>query len=68
MGQIIIEIPQSFNRKYRIKSESSAKEVLSNLEIIIEKENKVDDEDILGLWVDRKESVEEFARYAKKNQ
>ncbi|MGI8786786.1 MAG: hypothetical protein ACR2HG_03350 [Pyrinomonadaceae bacterium] len=62
MGQITIEIPQSVNRKYRIVSESSAKKVLSNLEHLVEQENKIDDDEILGLWADRKESVEEIAR------
>jgi hypothetical protein len=62
MGQITIEIPQKVNRKYRIVSESSAKEVLSKLENLVENENKIDDEEILGLWADRKESAEEIAR------
>jgi len=62
MGQITIEIPQSVNRKYRIVSESSAKEVLSKLEKLVKNENKIDDDEILGLWADRKESVEEIAR------
>ncbi len=62
MGQITIEIPQSVNRKYRIVSESSAKKVLSNLEQMLKKENSVEDDEILGLWADRKESVKEIAR------
>ncbi len=62
MGQITIEIPQSVNRTYRIVSESSAKEVLSKLEKLVKNENKIDDKEILGLWADRKESVEEIAR------
>lgn len=62
MGQITIEIPQQINRSYRIVSERSAKEVLSELERLVEQENKVDDDEILGLWADRKESVEEIAR------
>lgn len=66
MGQITIEIPQSVNRKYRIVSESSAKEVLSKLELLVEKENKINDEEILGLWADRAESVEEIARNLRK--
>jgi len=61
MGQITIDIPQSVNRNYRIVSESSAQEILSKLEHLVEAENKIDDE-ILGLWADRKESVEEIAR------
>jgi len=62
MGQITIEIPQSVNRKYRIVSESSAKKILSDLERLLKKENSVDADEILGLWADRKETVEEIAR------
>ena len=62
MGQITIEIPQSVDRNYRLVSESSAKKVLSNLEHLVKKENKVADNEILGLWSDRKESVEEIAK------
>ncbi len=61
MGQITIEIPQSVNRNYRLVSESSAKKVLSNLERLVKTENEVADDEILGLWADRKESVEEIA-------
>ena len=66
MGQITIEIPQSVDRKFRIISEISAKEVLSKLEIIVKKENKIDDDEILGLWSERKESVEEIAQDLRK--
>ncbi len=62
MGQITIEIPQSVNRNYRLITEDSATEVLSKLENIVRKENKVDDDEILGLWAERKESVGEIAR------
>ncbi len=62
MGQITIEISQSVNRKYRIVSESSAKEVLSKLENLVKNENKIDDDKILCLWADRKESAEKIAR------
>ncbi|MDQ3711359.1 MAG: hypothetical protein M3388_03990, partial [Acidobacteriota bacterium] len=61
MGQITIEIPQSVNRNYRIVSESSAKKVLSNLEHLVKTENDIADNEILGLWSDRKESVEDIA-------
>ena len=61
MGQIIIEIPQSVNRTYRIVSEDSAEKLLANLERLLKKEKSVEDEDILGLWADREESVEEIA-------
>lgn len=50
MGQIIIEIPQSVNRTYRIVSEDVAQKLLSNLERLLKKENAVEDEDILSLW------------------
>ncbi len=62
MGQITIEIPQRVNRNYRLITEDSATEVLSKLENLVKKENKVDDDEILGLWAERKESVEEIAR------
>jgi len=62
MGQITIEIPQSVNRNYRIVSESSAKKVLSNLELLVKKENDIADDEILGLWADRKETAEEIAK------
>lgn len=62
MGQITIEIPQSVNRNYRLITEDSAKEVLSKLENLVRKENQVDDDEILGLWAERKESVGEIAR------
>ena len=62
MGQITIEIPQSVNRNYRIVSEDSARKVLSKLEILLKEENKIDHNEILGLWADREESVEEIAR------
>lgn len=61
MGVITIEIPQGVNKKFRIVSESSAKEVLSKLENLVKKENKINDDEILGLWADRKDSVEEIA-------
>jgi hypothetical protein len=66
MGQITIEIPQSINRNYRIVSESSAKEVLSNLERLVKTENDIGDDEILGLWSDRKESVEEIAKQLRR--
>ncbi len=62
MGQITIEIPQSVNRNYRFVSESSAKKVLSNLEHLAREENDVADDEILGLWSDRKETAEEIAK------
>ncbi len=66
MGQITIEIPQSINRNYRIVSESSAKKVLSNIERLVKTENDIGDDEILGLWSDRKESVEEIAKQLRR--
>jgi hypothetical protein len=54
MGQITIEIPQKVNRKYRLVSKSSAKEVMSQIEVLVKSENQVNDDEILGLWSDRK--------------
>ncbi|CAN5438452.1 hypothetical protein BH18ACI1_BH18ACI1_05410 [soil metagenome] len=62
MGQITIEIPQSVNRNYRIISEDSANEILSKIDLLVKQENKVNDDEILGLWADRKKAVEEIAR------
>lgn len=62
MGVITIEIPQGVNKKYRIVSESSAREFLSELENLVTKKNRVNDDEILGLWADRKETTEEIAR------
>lgn len=62
MGQITIEILQNLNRTYRIVSENSAKKVLSNPEQSVKRKNPVKDNEILGLWADKKESVEEIAR------
>jgi len=62
MGQITIEIPQKLNRTYRFISEDSAKKVLSNLDNLAREENSVSDDEILGLWSDREDSVEEIAR------
>jgi hypothetical protein len=57
MGQIIIEIPQSVNRTYRIASEDSAKKLLLNLERLLKKEKAIEDEDILSLWTEPEELV-----------
>ena len=66
MGQITIEIPQSVNRNYRLVSENSAQEVLSKVENLVSNENKINDDEILGLWADKKDSVEEIARDLRK--
>lgn len=62
MGQITIEIPQKISKTYRIISEDSAEQIISNVETLITKENSVEDDEILGLWSDREKSVEEIAR------
>ncbi len=66
MGQITIEIPQRVTKNYRIVSENSAKKVLSNLERLVKTENDIGDDEILGLWSDRKESVEEIAKQLRR--
>ncbi len=66
MGVITIEIPQNVNRKYRIFSESSARKFLSELDTLVQKENKIDDDDILGLWADREKSAAEIAETLRK--
>lgn len=68
MGVITIEIPQGVNRKYRIASESSAKEILSKLDQMLKQENRVEDDKILGLWSDRKESVKEIAEKLRRGR
>ena len=50
MGRIIIEIPGSENRFYRIHNEDTIKKFLSELEQIVRKEKEEEDDDILGLW------------------
>jgi len=55
MGQITIEIPQKLNRTYRITSEESAQKVLSNLDILIRREN-LNAQD-LGLADDNKTDI-----------
>ncbi len=61
MGQITIEIPQKDNMTYRIVTEDSAKRIISSIETEVTKENSVEDDEILGLWSDREETVEEIA-------
>ncbi len=39
---------------------------MSQIETLVKKENQVDDDEILGLWADRKESGEEIARALRK--
>lgn len=67
MGQITIEIPQSFNQTYRIVSSDSAKEILALIERLIKQNNAVGDDEVLGMWADRKESVEEIARHLQQD-
>ena len=35
---------------------------MSQIETLVKNENRVDDDEILGRWADRKESVEDIAR------
>lgn len=67
MGQITIEIPQKVNRNYRLVSENAAKKVMSNIEKMVKQENSVEDDEILGLWADREESVEEISTKLRKS-
>ncbi len=62
MGQITIEIPQHVKRTYRIVSEDSAAEVIRKLDVLVKEANGVDNDKILGIWADRKESAEEISR------
>ena len=66
IGRITIEIPPSLNRNYRVISEDSARKVLSKLKILLKEENKIDDDEILGWWADREESVEEIAKVSRR--
>lgn len=67
MGQIIIEIPQNTSRRYRIISQNSAKEILSNLENSIYESNFLEDEEILNLLADREESALEIAEDTRRS-
>lgn len=67
MGQIIIEIPQNTSRRYRIISQNSAKEILLKLENAIYKSNFLEDEEILNLLADRKESALEIAEDTRRS-
>lgn len=66
MGQITIEIPQKLNRTYRFVSKNSAKKVLLSLDQMTKQENSIEDDEILGLWADREETVEEIAETLRK--
>lgn len=61
MGQIIIEIPQAGQQKFRIISEESAGKIISALERIMQKEILEDDEDILGIWTVREKNAKKTA-------
>lgn len=67
MGQIIIEIPQNTSRRYRIISQNSAKEILSNLENSIYESNFLEDEEILKLLADREESALQIAEDTRRS-
>lgn len=63
MGQITIEIPQRIKRTFRISDKKFAKQILSELERETEQENSnTNDDGVLGMWSDRKESAQEIAR------
>jgi hypothetical protein len=63
MGQITIEIPQRIKRTFRIKDKDFAKQILSELEReTIQESSDANDDDVLGMWSDRKESAQEIAK------
>lgn len=64
MGQITIEIPQSVNLNYQIKSEG----FLPELEHLVEKTNKVKVESDLGLAGDDEQIRIERMNWLKKNR
>jgi len=67
MGEVIIELPLEVRRRFRITDIKAAAEVLEKLEKLEKTANrpahaKVTDDEVLGVWADRKESSDEIAR------
>lgn len=72
MGQVVIEVPQNINLRFKVKSAEIADEILR----LVKKQRKLqtiklnlpsDSDDIdesaaVGIWADREESAEEIAR------
>lgn len=67
MGQIIIEIPQDIDRLYRIPLHESAEDILLKVDKLIALSNSIEDDEILNLWADCKESASEIAEEARQS-
>lgn len=67
MGQIIIEIPQHFDRNYRIVSHDSAEGILSEVGNLVAQSNFVEPEEIKHLWSEREETGCEIARNVRRS-
>ena len=66
MGEVIIELPLEVRRRFRITDAKVAAEVIEKLEHLEKKidgttQAKVTDDEVLGIWGDRKESSDEIA-------
>ena len=67
MGEVVIELPFEGRRRFRITDAKDAAEVIEKLENL-EKKNpgrtreNVTDDDVLGVWANRKEAPDEIAR------
>jgi hypothetical protein len=73
MGQLVIEVPQNINLKVTVKSAEIADEILrlvkspkKKLETITldlpYNLDKIDENEVLGIWSDREEEADEIAR------
>lgn len=78
MGQLVIEVPQNVNLKFRVKSAEIADEILrlvkspkKKLETITldlpYNLDEIDENEAVGIWADREESAEEIARRIREN-
>ncbi|MEZ5428116.1 MAG: hypothetical protein R2747_17725 [Pyrinomonadaceae bacterium] len=61
MGQIIIDIPQHLEFKFRIVENKAAEEILLNLRNLIDRANESETDDISGIWADCNRSAPEIA-------
>lgn len=62
MGQITIDVPQNVRHHFRLISEDSVKELAAKIEELIQKEFKFDEDNILELWADGKETTPQRSR------
>jgi hypothetical protein len=69
MGVITIEVPQPVTKRYKLKSEKSATEVIEKLDRLVKRSDngmtgrkRIDFSGVIGMWADRPESTEEIAR------